>query len=46
MGGIEWSGLDIVVAKLGITDVDDLIDRLHLIKTHSPPKPGDPPTAT
>lgn len=43
MGGINWAGLDIVCAKLGIEDVDDLMDRLMIIKTHTPPKPGEMP---
>ncbi len=43
MGGINWAGLDIVIAKLGIEDVEDLMDRLMIIKTHTPPKAGEMP---
>ncbi|WKB52313.1 hypothetical protein [Eleftheria terrae] len=36
-GGIDWAGLPVVVELLGITDVEGLIHRLHVIKTHRPP---------
>lgn len=36
MGGLDWSGFDLVVEKLGIEDVDGLLDRLLVIKTHKP----------
>ena len=32
-GGINWSGLEYVVAHLGITDLQALMDRLIVIKT-------------
>lgn len=38
MGGLNWAGLDTVVAYLGITDLDDLICRLEVIRTHKPPE--------
>lgn len=42
MGGLDWAGLDIWVAKLGIEDVDDLLDRLLHIRLYTPPKkPGE-----
>lgn len=38
MGGIDWSGLPYVCALLGIEDVEQLIERLLVIKTHKPDK--------
>lgn len=40
MGGIDWSGLNVVVTKLGIEDLEGLIDRLALIKNHRPQNTG------
>jgi hypothetical protein len=37
MGGLDWSGLEAVVALLGIADVEGLINRLKTIKLHRPP---------
>lgn len=37
MGGLDWAGLPVVVGKLGITDVEALIDDLHVIKLHKKP---------
>ncbi len=42
-GGLDWAGLSIAVAAIGIDDVPGLIERLLVIKTHKPPEPG--PTA-
>jgi hypothetical protein len=43
MGGIDWHGLPLVVARLGIADVEALIDDLGAIKTWQPPgKRKDP----
>lgn len=36
MGGLDWSGFDLIVEKLGIEDVEGLLDRLLVIKTHRP----------
>ena len=36
-GGIDWSGLPIVAAHLGIADIGGLMDRLEVIKLHKPP---------
>ena len=36
MGGIDWAGLGLVVEHLGIADLDGLIHRLQIIKTHKP----------
>jgi hypothetical protein len=36
-GGLDWSGLPVVVARLGITAVEALIDDLGAIKTWRPP---------
>lgn len=41
MGGIDWSGLDLVVAKYGIEDVDGLIDRLYILRTHQSPRKNE-----
>lgn len=38
MGGIDWSGLGVVVAYLGVRDVEALIHRMSVIKTHRPSK--------
>lgn len=41
-GGIDWAGLDTVVALLGITDVEGLLHRLKTIKQYRPPeRPGE-----
>lgn len=37
-GGIDWAGLPIVCAHLGITDHAALMDRLLVIKLHRPPR--------
>jgi hypothetical protein len=36
MGGIDWAGLPMACAWLGVRDVDALLQRLLLIKTHDP----------
>jgi hypothetical protein len=36
-GGIDWDGLQIMVARFGITDVEGLIDDLGAIKSWRPP---------
>jgi hypothetical protein len=43
MGGIDWSGLPVVCAWLGVQDIDGLLHRIAVIKAHKPPedKPGD-----
>jgi hypothetical protein len=38
-GGIEWSGLPVVAAHLGITDLDGLMHRLYTLRTYQPQKP-------
>lgn len=43
MGGLDWAGLPLAVAHFGIADVDGLLHRLQVIKSHNPPKPGDEP---
>lgn len=37
-GGIDWSGLPLVCSLLGVQDIDGLIHRLTVIKTHRPPE--------
>lgn len=39
-GGFDWAGLDSVAALLGVADIEDLINRLLVIKLHRPPKVG------
>lgn len=41
MGGIDWAGLDIVVDLLGVRDVEGLVRRLAVIKSHRPPAPDE-----
>ncbi|MCW7542019.1 hypothetical protein OOT46_29920 [Aquabacterium sp. A7-Y] len=41
MGGLDWAGLLLVVELLGVSDVEALLHRLHIIKTHRPPKEPD-----
>lgn len=36
MGGLDWSGLPYVCELLGVQDVEQLIERLLVIKTHKP----------
>lgn len=36
LGGIDWAGLDLMVDVFGIDDVEDLVHRLRVIKTHRP----------
>lgn len=36
MGGLDWAGLDFHVSLFGITDVEGLVQRLHVIKGHRP----------
>jgi hypothetical protein len=41
-GGIDWAGLPLVVAWLGVQDLDSLLTRLLVIKTHERPKATGP----
>lgn len=34
--GIDWSGLPYVIEKLGVDDIDALIDDLMIIKNYKP----------
>lgn len=38
MGGIDWAGFPLVVALLGIDDIELFIHRLLVIKRHTPDK--------
>jgi hypothetical protein len=38
MGGLDWSGLEPLIALFGISDVEGLMHRLIVIKTHTPPE--------
>lgn len=40
-GSIDWVGLPIVVALLGVQDVDTLVHQLMTIKFHKPPTEQD-----
>lgn len=35
-GAIDWAGLDLVAALLGVQDIEALINRLLIIKSHKP----------
>jgi hypothetical protein len=35
-GGLDWAGLDVLAATLGIRDIESLINRLITIKLHKP----------
>jgi hypothetical protein len=37
MGGVDWSGIELMAAKYGVEDIDGLTDRLITIKTHRTP---------
>lgn len=37
-GGLDWAGLDLVVAWFGVQDVEGLLHRLMAIKAHKPKK--------
>lgn len=39
-GGIDLSRLELAMEWLGITDVDGLMQRLYVIRTHRPPPPS------
>lgn len=36
MGGISWDGLETLATLYGVEDVEGLIERLIVIKTHEP----------
>ena len=41
MGGIDWAGLPLVAALLGVSDVERLVHALRVLRTHQPPgRPG------
>lgn len=39
-GGIDWSGLPLVCAYLGVTQIEPFIDALQVLLTYEPP-PAD-----
>lgn len=41
MGGIDWSGFELIVQMLGVADVEGLIHRLYTIKMFKPDTPPD-----
>ena len=41
MGGIDWAGLPLACAVHGVGDVEGLIHRLVVVKTHRPPSAKD-----
>ncbi len=41
MGGVDWSGLPLAAAVLGVDDIDALVDAIVTIKTHKPPTQDD-----
>lgn len=38
MGGLDWAGLPLACAVHGVSDIEALVQRLIVIKTHRPPK--------
>lgn len=36
MGGIDWAGLPLVAAHLGVVDVEGLLDALEVLIAHEP----------
>ena len=36
MGGLDWGGLEYMVAMFGVEDVEGLVQRLIIIKGHRP----------
>lgn len=42
MGGLDWAGLPFVCGWLGVQDVEGLVQRLALIKTHRKDKKEAP----
>lgn len=42
-GGIDWAGLPVICAYLGITDVEPLIHAIGVIKSHRPASDSDVP---
>jgi hypothetical protein len=41
MGGIDWAGLPLVAAHIGVTDAEALLDALEVLITHEPDRPAD-----
>jgi hypothetical protein len=41
MGGIDWSGLPIAAAHLGVQDMGAFIDAIETVLTHNPEKPEE-----
>ena len=41
MGGLDWARLDYAAAFFGVRDLEDLTERLLVIKLHRPTKPGE-----
>ena len=42
MGGLDWAGFDRVADLLGITNTDQLMERLLVIKQYRPDRPTAP----
>lgn len=38
MGGLDWSGVAMLAAWVGIADIDGLLNRLSVIVNYRPPK--------
>lgn len=36
MGGIDWNGFPLALARFGVDDLETLMDDLNVIKTHKP----------
>jgi hypothetical protein len=46
MGGLDWSGLPIIAAHVGVTDIEGLLDRLEAILLYKSPESKDPADRT
>lgn len=42
MGGIDWAGLPLVAAFLGVGDVEGLLESLETVLTHRPERGEQP----
>ena len=42
MGGVDWSGLPLIAELYGVSDIEGLLHRLLVIKTHQTDRPEAP----
>lgn len=41
MGGIDWAGIPLVCAYLGVTQIEPFVDALQVLLTYEPPSDKD-----